>query len=395
MVRRKSRYAMLIVRTLDPIPLSGLSRFPAGDYRVGADLTDPDALLLSGSALEPEAVVASVKAVGCCSVGVSGLPLDDLALRGVPVFHAPGAGANAVKELVIAGLLLAARQLPEALREVAAASGGIDLHERVARFAEVHGGSELAGRTLGVIGLGAVGVQVANAGRALGMRVAGLDTDLRLDSAWKLSPEVVKAGSINEIYAGSDYLSLHVPHGRDTHHLFAADALARLRPGAVLLNFSHGDVVDPAVIRDGLASGRLGRYVTDFPVPALLGVEGVIALPRLGAATREAAEAAAIMVVDQVRGYLEQGNVLHAANFPSLQMPREGFARLCLVHRNRPNMIAQLSQALGASALNIARMQNAARGEVAYTLVDVDEAVPESVLRAIAGIDGMMQTRMI
>ncbi len=395
MVRRKTDNAMLIVRTLDPIPLSGLSRFPAGDYRVGTDLAEPDALLLSGSALAPGDVVASVKAVGCCLVDVAGLPLVDLALRGVPVFHAPGAGANAVKELVIAGMLLAARHLPKALHEVATADNDTDLQQRVAGFAAAHGGSELSGRTLGVIGLGAVGVQVANAARALGMRVVGLDTDLRLDSAWKLSPEVVKAGSINEIYAGSDYLSLHVPHDRETHHLFAADALARLRPGAVLLNFSHGDVVDPAAIRAGLADGRLGRYVTDFPVPELLGVDGVIALPRLGAATREAAEAAAIMVVDQIRGYLEQGNVLHAANFPALQMPREGVARLCLVHRNRPNMIGQLSQALGASALNIARMQNAARGEVAYTLVDVDEVVPESVLREIAGIDGMMQTRMI
>ncbi len=386
---------MHFVRTLDPIPLSGLSRLPAGDYRVGNDLPDPDALLLTGTVPAAPDIAASVKAIGCCDVGVCGLPLDDLALRGIPVFHAPGAGANAVKELVIAGMLLAARHLPEALHEVAAATDEAGLRACVARFAASRGGSELSGRTLGVIGLGAVGVQVANAARALGMRVVGLDTDLRLDSAWKLSPEVVKAGSINEIYAGSDYLSLHVPHGRDTRHLFGADALARLRPGAVLVNFSHGDVVDPAVVRAGLVDGRLGRYVTDFPTPELIGVDGVIALPRLGAATREAAEAAAIMVVDQIRGYLEQGNVLHAANFPSLQMPREGVARLCLVHRNRPNMIGQLSQALGTSALNIARMQNAARGEVACTLVDLDEAVPEPVLRTIAGIEGMMQTRMI
>lgn len=386
---------MHLVRTLDSIPLSGLSRFPAGDYRVGNDLPNPDALLLTTAPSSAPEITASVKAIGCCAVDVCGLPLDQLALRGLPVFHAPGAGANAVKELVIAGLLLAARHLPQALVQVAATGNGTALRELLASYGAQHPGSELSGRTLGVVGLGSVGVQVANAARSLGMRVVGLDVDMRLESAWKLSPEVVKAGSINEIYAGSDYLSLHVPCSAETRHLFGADVLARLRPGAVLLNFSHGDVVDAAVVKAGLADGRLGRYVTDFPVAELIGVDGVIALPRLGAATREAAEAAAVMVVDQLRGYLEQGTVANAANFPSLQMPREGVVRLCLVHRNQPNMIGQLAQVIGTSGLNIARMQNAARGEIAYTLVDVDETVPEPVLQAIAGIDGMVQTRMI
>ncbi len=386
---------MLRVLTLDSVSAQALARFPAGHYRVGASIDQPDAVLLQAAALDPASQPASLKVVGRIGTGAGQVDVDALSARGIPLLHAPSANANAVKELVLAGMLLAARHIPEALQHVLVEAGEPGLQQRLLAQPLRFQGSELAGRTLGVVGLGVVGVQVANAARSLGMRVLGLDPFVTVEGAWQLSSEVMRTGSINELYAGSDFISFHVPLNDATRDLFSVASLAHVRNGVVLVNFARPGVVSPAAVREGLADGRVGRYVTDFPEAGLTGLDGVITLPHLGAATREAAAHSAAMVIDQTRDYLENGNLANAVNFPALRMPREGRARLCVANRNRPNMLGRLTQILGAAGLNIAQMRNASQGGMAYSLIDVDDEVPPALLSDIGAIDGVLSTRVI
>ncbi len=384
---------MYRIRLLNSIPVPALSRLSAGHYRVGVDVEQPDAVLIGPGAVEPFEFGPGLRAVARAAAGSADLPVRELTARGIPVFTAVGAQANAVKELVLAGMLLASRRLPEAM--AALRSADLDHPEAIDSLRERLHGSELAGRTLGVVGLGLVGVQVANAARALGMRVLGLDPELGVDGAWQLDAEVMQAGSLNELFAGSDYISFHVPASEATAGLFDRNALMHLRKGVVLLNFSHPDVVAAAALREGFAEDRIGRYVTDFPTRELLACERVIALPRLGAATREAGDNAAAMVIGQLRAFLENGEIRHAVNFPGARMVRSGRARLCVAHRDRPNMIGPLAQAVGAAGLNIAQMRSAARVGLSYSLIDVDAEIPESVLRTIAEINGVLSLRVV
>jgi D-3-phosphoglycerate dehydrogenase len=385
---------MYRVLTLNNISAQGLSRLPAGHYRVGSDVEQPDAILVRSADMHAMAIPASVKAVARAGAGTNNVPVAALSDRGVPVFNAPGANANAVKELVIAGMLLAVRNLPEALAFLQEHAGQPELGSLIEREKKRFVGAELAGRTLGVVGLGAIGVKVANAARALGMRVLGLDPHMTVEGAWQLSSDVMKAGSLNELYAGSDFISFHVPLSDATRHLFDAGSLAHVRNGVVLLNFARGGIVDIDAVAQGLDSGRIARYVTDFPAPGLPPGR-VIALPHLGASTREAEENSAVMVVEQLRDYLENGNIANAVNFPVLRMAREGRARICIANRNRPNMIGQLSLVLGQAGLNIAQMHNASRGEMAYTVIDVDAEVSEAVVGAVAAIRGSLAVRVV
>lgn len=386
---------MLRVLTLDSVSAQALARFPAGHYRVGAAIEQPDAVLLQTASLDPAGQPDSLKVVGRIGTGAGHVELEPLSARGIPLLHAPSANANAVKELVLAGMLMAARHLPEALAYVAVHGGSPGFEQRLRAEPLRFQGSELAGRTLGVVGLGVVGVQVANAARALGMRVLGLDPHMSVEGAWQLSAEVMRTGSINELYAGSDFVSFHVPLNEATRDLFDTGSLAHVRNGVVLLNFAREGVVLAPAVREGLASGRVARYVSDFPEADLVGLEGAILLPNMGAATREAAEHSAAMVIDQTRDFLENGNIANAVNFPALRMRREGRARLCIANRNRPNMIGRLSQVLGAAGVNIAQMRNASREDLAYTLIDADDEVAPSVVSDIAGIDGILSIRVI
>jgi D-3-phosphoglycerate dehydrogenase len=386
---------MYRILTLNNISAQGLARFPAGHYRVGTGVDQPDAVLVRSADMNAMAIPASVKAVGRAGAGTNNIPVAALSARGVPVFNAPGANANAVKELVLAGMLMAVRNLPEALGFLHEHRDSADLSALIEKEKKRFVGAELSGRTLGVVGLGAIGVKVANAARALGMRVLGLDPHMTVEGAWQLSAEVMKAGSLNELYAGSDFVSFHVPLVDATRHLFNAGSLQHVRNGVVLINFARAGIVDAGAVREGLADGRIARYVTDFPAPELAGQASVLALPHLGASTREAEENSAVMVVDQLRDYLENGNIANAVNFPSLRMAREGQARVCVANRNRPNMIGQLSHVLGEAGLNIAQMHNASRGDMAYTVIDVDAEVGEEVLASIAAIDGILAVRVV
>lgn len=386
---------MFQVQILNQIARSGLDRLPANLYRVGNEVEAPDAILVRSADMHARPVPASVKAVARAGAGTNNIPVAGLSARGVPVFNAPGANANAVKELVVAGMLLAARNLVDALAFVRELEPGADLERRVEAEKKRFVGSELAGKTLGVVGLGAIGVKVANAAHALRMRVIGFDPYMTVDGAWALSSEVSRASSLEELYAAVDYVSIHVPLNDKTRGSFGLAALERIRPGLVLLNFAREGVVDATALREGLASGRIGRYVSDFPAPDLLGNPRVIALPHLGASTGEAEENCAAMVADQLRGFLEHGNVHNSVNFPELRMVRGGEARLCIANSNRPNMIGQLSHLLGEAGLNIAQMRNASRGELAYTLIDVDSTVPADLSARIAAIDGILSVRVI
>jgi D-3-phosphoglycerate dehydrogenase / 2-oxoglutarate reductase len=386
---------MFKVQTLNNISRNGLDRLPPNLYTTANEIGEPDAILVRSANMHTAPIPRSVKAVARAGAGVNNIPVAELSSRGVPVFNAPGANANAVKELVVAGMLLAARNLADALGFVRDLKTGEDLHHRVEAEKKRFVGSELAGKTLGVVGLGAIGVKVANAAHALGMRVLGFDPHMTIDGAWQLSSEVAKAGSLGELFAAADYISFHVPLNDKTRGIFGAPALASARSGVVLLNFAREGIVDPAVLRAGLADGRVGRYVSDFPDSDLLGNARVIALPHLGASTEEAEENCAVMVVDQLRDFLEHGNVRHSVNFPETRMSRAGSARICVANQNRPNMIGQLSHVLGEAGVNIAQMHNASRAELAYTLVDVDSPIPDTLVSAIGAIDGILSVRVI
>jgi D-3-phosphoglycerate dehydrogenase len=386
---------MFKIQTLNNISKNGLSRLPHALYSVANDVAEPDAILVRSADMHGKPLAASLKAIARAGAGVNNIPVADLSKRGVPVFNAPGANANAVKELVVAGMLIAARNLNDALAFIGGLGAGDDLHHRVEAEKKRFVGSELAGKTLGVIGLGAIGVKVANAGDGLGMRVLGFDPHMTVDGAWALSSDVAKAGSLNELFAASDYISFHVPLNDATRGIFGAAALDLVRPGVVLLNFAREGIVDQAVLKQGLAGGRIGRYVTDFPSADLLGNSRVIGLPHLGASTGEAEENCALMVVDQLRDFLENGNVHNAVNFPNTRMARAGKTRLCIANQNRPNMIGQLSHVLGEAGVNIAQMHNASRGDLAYTLIDLDSPANGALVDAISKIDGILSVRAI
>ena len=386
---------MFKLQTLNNISKNGLSRLPSAQYSVANDVAEPDAILVRSADMHGKPLAASIKAVARAGAGVNNIPVAEFSKRGVPVFNAPGANANAVKELVVAGMLIAARNLGDALAFVSGLNSSDDLHHRVEAEKKRFVGSELAGKTLGVIGLGAIGVKVANAAHALGMRVLGFDPHMTIDGAWALSSDVVKASSLNELYAASDYISFHVPLNDATRGIFGAAALELARPGVVLLNFAREGIIDPATLKQGLTDGRIGRYVTDFPNADLLGNARVVGLPHLGASTGEAEENCALMVVDQLRDFLENGNVHNAVNFPNTRMSRTGSARLCIANQNRPNMIGQLSHVLGEAGVNIAQMHNASRGDIAYTLIDLDSRASASLIDAIGKIEGILSVRAI
>jgi D-3-phosphoglycerate dehydrogenase len=384
------------VLVLNQIAATGLARLPSEIYRVGKDIVEPDAILLRSADLHGVPVAASVRAIARAGAGTNNIPVAAMSQRGVPVFNAPGANANAVKELVLAGMLMAARQVAPALRFVAALDmHAPDLEQAVEEGKKSFGGYELAGQTLGIVGLGRIGCLVADAAIKLGMQVLGFDPDITVDAAWSLPSQVKRAGSVNEVLRGAQFVTLHVPLVDATRHLVNQANIGLMRQGAVLLNFSREGVVGNEAVIEALAAQRLGHYVCDFPAAALHGHPQVIALPHLGASTREAEENCALMVVDQLRDFLEHGNVVNAVNFPAVSMARESRWRVAIANANVPNMLGQISTAMAHAGLNIHNMVNKSRGAMAYTLVDVESPVGAEVLAAIRAIDGVLAVRYL
>ena len=384
------------ILTLNQISAHGLHRFPSARYTVGKTVEHPDAILVRSHDMHEMSIPASVRAIGRAGAGTNNIPVAQMSKRGVPVFNAPGANANAVKELVFAAILLAARNVIPALSYVAGLdAGAADLEKRVEDGKKQFAGAELPHRTLGIVGLGAIGSLVADTAIKMGMKVVGFDPEITVDAAWRLPSSVRRANSIEELMKQSDFVTLHVPLLKVTRHLIDEARLAAMKPGAVLLNFARDGLVDENALVAALRSRRLKYYLCDFPSAALLHEPGVTALPHLGASTAEAEENCAVMVVDQVREYLESGAIVNAVNFPSVEMARESPFRVAIANANVPNMLGQISTSMAHAGLNIHNMVNKSRGEMAYTLVDVDSPVQDAVIDAISAIEGVLSVRAI
>jgi len=381
------------ILTLNAISAKGLARLPE-HYTVGGDIAEPDGILVRSANMHEMDIPVSVQAIARAGAGTNNIPVKKLSERGVPVFNAPGANANAVKELVIAGMLLAARNLVPAIRFVEGLTGtDEEMHKATEAGKKAFAGSELPGRTLGVIGLGAIGSYVAEAAIKLGMNVVGFDPAITVDAAWRLPSQVKRAENVEDVLRMADFVSLHVPLIDATRNLINAQRIGVMRPGAVLLNFAREGVVDNAAAVEALDANKLHAYICDFPANALKGHAKVVALPHLGASTEEAEENCAVMVAEQLADYLENGNVLNAVNFPNVAMARESNFRIAIANANVPNMVGQISSVLASAGINIHNMLNKSKGDMAYTLVDIDSAVTDVVLQQLSAISGVLAVR--
>lgn len=388
---------MFKIQTLNNISVKGLERLPRDRYEIASEIGHPDAILVRSAKMHDMPIPDTVKAIGRAGAGVNNIPVEAMTRRGVVVFNAPGANANAVKELVLAGMLLAARNIPQAW-DFARRQEGDDaaIDKAVEAGKKNFVGFELPGRTLGVIGLGAIGVLVANAARALGMNVIGYDPQITVSRAWQLSSDVQQAHSVDEVMARSQFVTVHVPLMDATRNLINAERLKTMPANGVILNFSRAGIVDDEAVTAALDEKRLWAYVCDFPRNLIKNHPRVIALPHLGASTEEAEENCAVMVADQLRDFLENGNIRNSVNFPELAMPRSNRGnRLAIANANVPNMLGQISAALGEAGVNIDDMYNKSRGEVAYTLVDIQGQAPEAAVERIRAIDGVLNVRVI
>lgn len=388
---------MFKIQTLNNISVAGLERLPRDRYEVASEQSRPDAILVRSAPMHDLTLADSLKAIGRAGAGVNNIPVEAMTRRGVAVFNAPGANANAVKELVLAGMLLAARNIPAAwayVRELQ--EDNTAMKARVEAAKKQFKGFELPGRTLGVIGLGAIGVKVSNAAHDLDMRVLGYDPKITVENAWRLNAAIEQAVSVDDLFSRSQFISVHVPLLDATRHLVNAERLALMKKPGVILNFARGEIVDEAAVLAALDSGQLAAYVCDFPSQRLNAHPKVIALPHLGASTAEAEDNCAAMVAEQIREYLEVGNVRNSVNFPEANLPlAAGVHRLCIANANVPNMVGQITTALARHDLNIADLLNKSRGELAYTLVDVDQPIPEPIVQELAAIQGVLTVRVI
>ncbi len=383
---------MYKILTLNNISVTGLERLPRESYEIASEIQNPDAILLRSFNMHNWDVPTTVRAIGRAGAGVNNIPVDKMSARGIPVFNAPGANANAVKELVLAGMLMAARNLAPAWEYVRGLTGtDEEISKQVEAGKKQFVGFELTNRTLGVIGLGAIGVKVANAAQALGMKVIGYDPHITVKNAWQLSSSVRQALSVEDILAHAEFVTLHVPLVDATRGIINAERLKHANNRLTIMNFSRAGIVDLTAIAAAIKENKIHTYISDFPNNVLKGLDRVIALPHLGASTQEAEENCAIMVADQVRDYLEYGTVKNSVNFPEMEMPRtEGSYRLLVVNSNVPHMIERVSAAISNANLNIVDMLNRSRGDIACTLVDVNAALPTSVVDEIKAKEGVL-----
>ncbi|MCW8920175.1 MAG: phosphoglycerate dehydrogenase [Sedimenticola sp.] len=384
------------ILTLNNISVAGLDRLPRDSFEIASEITHPDAILLRSFKMHDMEIPKTVKAIGRAGAGVNNIPVERMTEQGVAVFNAPGANSNAVKELVLAGMLMAARNIGQAWSFSRGLSGeDAEINKAVEAGKKNFVGFELPGRTLGVIGLGAIGVRVANAAHALGMNVIGYDPTITVRSAWQLSSDIKQALSVDDLVSRCDFITFHVPLIESTKHMINAERLQSMKKNSVLLNFARSGIIDDEAAVAALDSGKLYAYICDFPSNLLKDHPRCITLPHLGASTAEAEENCAVMVADQVRSYLEDGNITNSVNFPEINLPRNGGHRIAVVNSNVPNMLGQISSDLAAGGLNIIDMLNKSRNDVAVTLIDVDAAPDEATLQRITDIKGVLSVRCL
>ncbi|MCL2524319.1 MAG: phosphoglycerate dehydrogenase [Betaproteobacteria bacterium] len=390
---------MFKIKTYNAISPKGLERFAPARYEVGPDVAAPDAALLRSQKLHGEAVPESLLAVARAGAGVNNIPVEDYGKRGIVVFNTPGANANAVKELVLAGMLLTARGVLPGIdyaRSLGAMSDSAAMHQALEKEKSRFAGGELRGKTLGIIGLGAIGSMLADAALALGMKVLGHDPVLSIDAAWRLSNAVQRMDSMAALLARSDYVSLHVPALDSTRHLLNADMLANLQPHAVLLNFARESIVDPAAVLAQLAAGKLGRYVCDFPEPGFAAEPKIIAMPHIGASTEESEENCAVMAADQLTDYLENGHIRNSVNYPALRMERTaGATRLTFANENVSGVLGHVLSVLAEAQVNVIDMSNRSRDTLAYNIIDLASRPSDAVLKAIGEVAHVIRVRVI
>jgi len=387
---------MFKIKTYNAISSLGLDRLTSAGYQVGEEVSEPDAIMLRSFKMHGVPVASSVKAIGRAGAGVNNIPVDKMSERGIVVFNAPGANANAVKELVIAGMLMACRNLIPAWKYSDGLTGS---NEEVMKAVEAgkkkYAGYELPGKTLGVVGLGAIGAQVANAAEALGMNVIGFDPSITVQHAWQLSANITKMDSAEELFREADFISFHVPLIEATKNMLNAKSMAAMKDGAVIMNFARDGIVNDTDVLAAINAGKIGAYVCDFPTTELQGNERVIALPHLGASTAQAEDNCAVMIADQLKDFLQNGNIRNSVNFPNVKLARRCDYRLAIANYNQPDMLAKISHQLGESKVNIAHLANESRGDLAYTLIDVESQLDAATLDKISGIEGVLSVRSI
>jgi len=387
---------MYKVKIFNNIATLGLERLESEKYQIIEDLSKSTSIILRSHKLIEDDIPLSIDAIGRAGAGVNNIPVDAMSDRGVPVFNAPGANANAVKELTIASLLIAARNICNARDYVRSLDlQKIDVKKSVEAGKKQFAGIELPGRTLGVVGLGSIGVSVANTALALGMKVVGFDPNVTINNAWMLSSGVEKVESLEEIFRRSDAVTIHVPLINETEDLINSESINLLKKGSILINFSRAGIVNTDDVLSSLDNDRLNCYVCDFPEPSIISHKKIIALPHLGASTHEAEENCAVMVIENLKDYLENGNINYSVNFPEANMPRNSAYRLTVANKNIPNMVGQITAILAAENLNIEDLLNKSSGVLAYTIVDVDKEISDDVLNKISDIDGILRLRYL
>lgn len=386
---------MYKIQTLNKIARCGLDQLSRDSYETATEILNPDAILVRSADMHAMELPPSVLAIARAGAGVNNIPIPACTQRGIVVFNTPGANANGVKELVIASLFLSSRNLYEGISWSNSLAGTENIPEQIEKGKSRFVGPEIQGKTLGVIGLGAIGVMVANAAANLGMRVLGLDPFISVEAAWKLSHEVIKAPNLDMLLTEADYITIHIPLKDDTRGLFNAERISRMKKGARLFNFSRSGLVDNAAVKGAIAEGRLGGYVIDFPEADLLGVDRVLCIPHLGASTPESEDNCAIMAAEQLREYLEHGNIRNSVNYPNCEMPPTGKTRITLLNSNVPKVISRVTSLLGEYGLNIDEMLNKNRGEVAYNIIDVSDSVPDELVEKLKTLDGVVAVRVI
>ncbi len=382
------------IRTFNNISTKGLSQFSLDTFDVGPDLDNADAYICRSHKLHGSTFQDTVKAIGRAGAGVNNIPVDECTKTGIVVFNSPGANANAVKELVVAGMILASRDIIGGVNFVKSiANEGDDLLPLVEKNKATFSGTELSGKTLGVVGLGAIGLQVANVGLSLGMNVQGFDPFISVDAAWELSSQVAPSGSLERLIRESDYISVHVPYTDNTKGFINAERIEAMKSGAVLLNFSRNGLVDEVAMKSALNDGHVKCYVSDFPNPLLVNHPKVISIPHLGASTKEAEDNCAVMVANQLNDFLLNGNITNSVNFPSIKLDRSTPYRVTVVNRNVPKMIGHLSSIIADANVNISEMVNKSRNDIAYNMIDLDQPLNQQVIDQILNVDGVIRVR--
>ena len=385
---------MYNVLTLNKIAACGIEKL-GGNYTVSDSCENPDGIILRSFSMHEMELPATLKCVARAGAGVNNIPIEECTKKGIVVFNTPGANANAVKELVILGLLIGSRKVVSGIEWAKTLSGsGAEVGKMVEKGKGNYTGPEIKGKTLGVIGLGAIGAMVANTAVELGMKVVGYDPFLTVDSAWRLSSSIIHAKTIDEIYESSDYITLHIPATDDTTGMINSEAIAKMKQGVRILNFARGTLVNDAHLATALDEGKVACYVTDFPNDAVLSMENVIAIPHLGASTPESEDNCAVMAAKELKEYLENGNIKNSVNFPNCEMPRVG-ARITVAHKNIPSMLANLSKIVSDNGINISNMLNKSKKENAYTIIDLESEAEESIIDVILALEGVYSARLI